>query len=67
MVDSKYGNVKYKTVLELKMDDKRKAEIREFLKQLFWSAFKRKNSSGFNMRLVESLIAKGSQLNEVTT
>lgn len=67
MVDSKYGNYIYKTVLTLANNDGRKAEIREHLKRMFWSAFKRKNSKDFNMELVQSLVAKGSQFRKVTT
>lgn len=67
MVDSKYGNYIYKTVLTLANNDGRKAEIREHLKAMFWSAFKRNNSVGFNMELVQSLVAKGSQFRKVAT
>ena len=65
MVDSKYGNYIYKTVLTLANNDGRKAEIREHLKRLFWSAFKRNNSK--DLELVQSLVAKGSQFRKVTT
>lgn len=66
-VDCKYGKYIYKTVLELEINDGRKTEIREHLKRMFWSAFKRNYSGHFNMELVESLVARGSQLEEVTT
>ena len=53
--------------MTLANNDGQKAEIREHLKALFWSAFKRKNSFGFNMELVQSLVAKGSQFRKVAT
>ncbi|KAK8790343.1 hypothetical protein WA588_000502 [Blastocystis sp. NMH] len=55
---SLYGEYTYETVLTLANNDGRKAEIREHLKRMFWSAFKRNNSFGFNMELVQSLVAK---------
>lgn len=52
--------------MKLKINDGRKADIREHLKTMFWSAYMRKNSDNINKELVPSILAKGSQLKEVT-
>ena len=53
--------------MTLANNDGRKVEIREHLKAMFWSAFKRNNSKDFNMELIQSLVAKGSQFRKVAT